>query len=209
MSSSLDNTHIPMDVTEEEKELKGLDENMDMDEKEPNPAKPLSSSPSRHPQTSRIITVRLGPDSNNLDVDVPTVDVPYHALILSELANNAFLTDEKANSLSLTEVSEQTFLPIFNYLIHRDGIKGEIIPEPAPSKKMSDFVPEWEANFADQLWEKDRMLMFNVIMAANYMDIKCLMSLLCCKVGTIIQDEPYEKLKSLLIPQGYDAEEKK
>jgi hypothetical protein len=58
----------------------------------------------------------------------------------------------------------------------------------------------WDAKYIDEMWESDRIVLYNVSYAANYMDIKCLLSLCCCKIGTVIKGEPAHKIKSLLIP---------
>ena len=58
------------------------------------------------------------------------------------------------------------------------------IPKPLISTNMSEYVQEWYSNFVDK--EQDKLM--ELILAANYMDIKPLLNLCCAKVATMIKD---------------------
>ncbi len=48
---------------------------------------------------------------------------------------------------------------------------------------MHEVVSEWDANFVDI----EQELLFELILAANYMDIKSLLDLTCAKVASMIK----------------------
>ena len=57
------------------------------------------------------------------------------------------------------------------------------IEKPLKSEKMNEVVPEWDAKYVDI----EQELLFELILAANYMDIKSLLDLTCAKVASMIK----------------------
>jgi hypothetical protein len=55
--------------------------------------------------------------------------------------------------------------------------------QPLRSATLSDIVPEWDARFV----EVEQEMLFELILAANYMDIKSLLDLTCAKVASMIK----------------------
>ena len=73
----------------------------------------------------------------------------------------------------------------------------------------------FDAEFIDRIGE-NRQALYDLILAANYMDIKGLLHLGCAKVASLIKGQPLEKIKDILIMgqvqvrhQGEQKEEKK
>lgn len=66
----------------------------------------------------------------------------------------------------------------------------------------------WDATFIDTLG-KDRLQLYQVILAANYMDMNNLMHLCCIKVTTLIKNQPLEKIKALLHPDYKETSDQK
>ena len=60
------------------------------------------------------------------------------------------------------------------------------IPKPIPSTTLSEFVPEWEAEFASQFYS-DKEVRNSLIMACNFMDVPSLLHLLCALYSTEIR----------------------
>jgi S-phase kinase-associated protein 1 len=72
------------------------------------------------------------------------------------------------------------------------------------SPNMADVVPEWDAKFVDIKQE----LLFELILAANYMDIKSLLDLTCAKVASMIKGKtPEEIRKTFNIANDFTPEE--
>ncbi len=91
---------------------------------------------------------------------------------------------------------------------HHQGVEPPIIPKPLRSKEMKQVVTdEWDAKFIDKIGE-NRKALYDVILAANYMDIKSLLHLGCAKVASLIKGQPLEKIKEILT-KGMDPQDMK
>jgi hypothetical protein len=55
--------------------------------------------------------------------------------------------------------------------------------QPLRSNNLEEIVPTWDARFVDI----EQELLFELILAANYMDIKSLLDLTCAKVASMIK----------------------
>ena len=67
-------------------------------------------------------------------------------------------------------------------------------------------MAEWDATFV----EVDQETLFELILAANYMDVKALLDLTCCKVASMIKGKtPEEIRKQFNIQNDFTPEEEK
>ena len=57
---------------------------------------------------------------------------------------------------------------------------------------MTDVVGEWDAEFVSI----DQEMLFELILAANYMDIKSLLDLTCAKVASTIKGKSPEEIRT-------------
>merc|ERR1719326_50507 len=65
------------------------------------------------------------------------------------------------------------------------------IEKPLKSANMHEVVQEWYANYVDV----DQELLFELILAANYMDIKPLLDLTCATVASMIKGKTPEEIR--------------
>jgi S-phase kinase-associated protein 1 len=54
-----------------------------------------------------------------------------------------------------------------------------------------------DAQFIDEIGE-DRQQLYDLVLAANYLDVKSLLHLGCAKVASLIKGQPLEKIKDIL-----------
>lgn len=100
-------------------------------------------------------------------------------------------------SLNLAVKSEILKL-IVEYMNHHKGEEPPVIKKPLRYKEMTDVCKDkWDANFIDTIGE-NRQRLYDLIMAANYMDMKALLHLACAKVASLIKGEPLENIKNIL-----------
>ena len=66
------------------------------------------------------------------------------------------------------------------------------IEKPLKSSIMADVVQKWYADFVDL----EQVLLFELILAANYMDIKPLLDLTCATVASMIKGKSPEEIRS-------------
>jgi S-phase kinase-associated protein 1 len=131
-----------------------------------------------------------------------SVQVTRGQAMLSKLVSNALASDESATQLRVDGVSNIAALnKVKDYMEHHDG-KASTIPEkPLRSKSMSDVCADkWDATFIDGVDNdgNSRQLLYDVVLAANYLDIQCLLHIGCAKVASLIKGQPLEKIKDIL-----------
>jgi S-phase kinase-associated protein 1 len=89
---------------------------------------------------------------------------------------------------------------VVNYMKEHKGVEPPIIEKPLRSKVMKDVCPhKWDADYIDKIGDT-RQQLYDLILAANYMDIKSLLHLGCAKVASLIKGQPLEKIKEILDP---------
>jgi S-phase kinase-associated protein 1 len=128
-----------------------------------------------------------------------------HAFI-SNLIKTGLENDDKADEFPVPGVTAPILEKVVEYMSHHKGTEPPIIEKPLRSKVMRDVCQDkWDAEFIDRIGET-RQVLYDLILAANYMDIKGLLHLGCAKVASLIKGQPLEKIKEILDPkQGGDA----
>merc|ERR1712083_176012 len=85
---------------------------------------------------------------------------------------------------------------VLRYLGHHKGKEPAEIAKPIRSVKMERIVADkWDAIFINSMSKKET---FQVILAANYLDIPCLVHLGCAKVATLIKGLSPEEIRQVL-----------
>ena len=87
---------------------------------------------------------------------------------------------------------------VVEYLVYHKGTEAPPPEKPLRSKVMKDVCKDpWDAEYIDKIAD-NRQQLYDLILAANYMDIKALLHLGCAKVATLIKGAPLEKIKEIL-----------
>jgi Skp1 family, dimerisation domain/Skp1 family, tetramerisation domain len=87
-------------------------------------------------------------------------------------------------AIPLPEITKATFDRVLDYLKHIDsGNAAPDIEKPLRSNDMRDVTTEFYAKFIDL----DDDTVQDIILAANYLDIKDLLALGCAKMGSVIR----------------------
>lgn len=118
--------------------------------------------------------------------------------LISTLVKTALETDKEATEVDVPGVNNNILTEVVAYINHHKGVDPPIVEKPLRSKVMKDVVKDaWDAEFIDRIGE-DRQKLYDLILAANYMDIKSLLHLGCAKVASLIKGQPLEKIKEIL-----------
>lgn len=153
-----------------------------------------------------------------LDADVPhsltltskggqTFDIDREFASISKLVGATVDQDLDARGMTLPSVTGPILGLVVEYMNHHKGTEPDIIDKPLRSKNMKDVVKDpWDAEFIDTIGD-NRQQLYDLVMAANYMDIKSLLHLGCAKVASLIKGQPLEKIKDILSVKN--AEERK
>jgi len=130
--------------------------------------------------------------------DGQSFDVEKKDAFISKLVKTSLENDDAATELNIPGVEGHILELVVKYMTHHEGTEPPIIEKPLKSKIMADNCNKWDADFIDVLAENNNKQLYDVILAANYMDIKGLLHLGCAKVASLIKGLPLEKIKSIL-----------
>ncbi len=89
-------------------------------------------------------------------------------------------TDEP---VPLPEISKLTLAKVIEYLKHIKDNREPEIEKPLRSSKLEDLIDKWYADFI----KMDDDLVQDIIIAANFMEIKSLLDLACAQIASIIR----------------------
>mmetsp|Transcript_7728 Transcript_7728/g.11812 ORF Transcript_7728/g.11812 Transcript_7728/m.11812 type:complete len:194 (-) Transcript_7728:111-692(-) len=137
--------------------------------------------------------------------DGESFQVPTEVAKMSELVHSMMEDGEDASEFPLPNVSSSTLKRVIDFCRHhcQEEPMAEI-PKPLKSG-LSDVVSEWYATYTTQL---EQEALFELILAANYMDIKPLLNLACATVATMIQNKTVEEIRTTFnITNDFSPEE--
>ena len=112
---------------------------------------------------------------------------------------------DPAEEMTISNVKSGTLAKIIEFCkYHKDSPVAEIA-RPLKSKNLKECgVSDWDANFV----EIEQDFLFELVLAANYMDIKPLLDLTCAKLASMIKDKsPEEIRKQFNIVNDFTPEE--
>jgi S-phase kinase-associated protein 1 len=128
-------------------------------------------------------------------------DIDRKFAMISNLIKTMAEGDESTTTFPVPNVKEGTMKHIIKFMNHHEGKDCQKPEQPLKNKDLSKLeeVTEWDANFIAEISE-NRQELYDLILAANYMDIQGLLHLGCAKVASLIKGEPLEKIKDILAP---------
>jgi len=130
--------------------------------------------------------------------DKKEYDVDKKFAFVSTLIKTSLDTDPTATEVPIPGVASNILTEVVAYMNHHKGTEPPIIEKPLRSKVMKDVCKDpFDAEFIDRIGE-NRQALYDLILAANYMDIKSLLHLGCAKVASLIKGQPLEKIKDIL-----------
>jgi len=127
-------------------------------------------------------------------------DIAVHSALIKTMWSG----DKTETEIPLPNVRSSILKRVISFMqYHHDNPMKEI-EKPLKSSNMREVVPEWDANFV----EVDQETLFELILAANYMDIKPLLDLTCAKVASMLKGKTPEQIrKQFNIANDFTPEE--
>ena len=83
---------------------------------------------------------------------------------------------------------------VVEYLVHYQETEPKEIPKPLPSANLLDVTDEWDVAYINSV---DLDSNFDIINAANYMDIKPLLDLSCAKIASLMKGKTAEEIRTM------------
>lgn len=154
------------------------------------------------------ITILVSSDLKNFEV--PTNIAKYSVLVETMLEG---IDDDKVE-VPLSNVSGDILARVITFLEYNDKFPIGVIDKPIKSVNMSENFEtsvgedarKWYADFVDKLPQE---VLFDLILAANFMDIKCLLDLCCAKVASLIKGKTPEEIRSVFKKTNEENEKDK
>ena len=123
---------------------------------------------------------------------------------LSNLVKTMIDGDKGEKEIPVPNVKSDTLKLVIKYLSYHVNNPPKEIEKPLISSQMHEVVSQWDSEFIDMSQEQ----LFDVILAANYMDIKYLLDLACAKVASLIKGKTPEQIrKTFNIVNDFTPEE--
>lgn len=110
----------------------------------------------------------------------------------------------RSQEIPLPNVKTEVLVKVIAYCKHHVDQPAAPIQKPLVDSDMKKVVPAWDADFVDL----EQETLFELILAANYMDIKPLLDLTCAKVASMIKGKTPEQIrKTFNIVNDFSPEE--
>merc|ERR1719309_77245 len=115
---------------------------------------------------------------------------------LSKFVTTILEGDSEATVIEIRQVPAETLKHVVDYLQHHKGKSPDPLPCPVRSIHMAQIVSDkWDATWIDAF---DKKVIFEIILAANYMDIKSLLHLGCAKIATLIKQLDQKEINRII-----------
>ncbi|EJK51345.1 hypothetical protein THAOC_29487 [Thalassiosira oceanica] len=99
--------------------------------------------------------------------------------------------DDEDTEIPLPNVKAAVLRKVIEFCQHHKGEPMTEIEKPLKSARMGEVVQKWYADFVNV----EQVLLFELILAANYMDIKPLLDLTCATVASMIKGKTPEEIR--------------
>ena len=116
-------------------------------------------------------------------MDGETVEVDQEIACKSFLIKGIIDEGGCEEEIPLPSIKKATLDKILEYCAYIHTNQPPEIDKPLRSSNLSDVVNEWYSNFVNL----EQEVLFELILAANFMDIKSLLELSCAKVASLIK----------------------
>lgn len=126
--------------------------------------------------------------------------------IAKEMLAEAPDDDDELPVIPIPNVKVDILRKILEFCEYHESTPMVEIEKPLKSVNMQQVVGPWDATFV----EIEQSMLFDLILAANFMDIKPLLDLTCAKVASMIKGkQPEEIRKTFNIEKDFTEEEEK
>jgi S-phase kinase-associated protein 1 len=121
---------------------------------------------------------------------------PIPVASLSELVKTTIDDDDddgETQDVPIPNVKAATLTKVLEFCTHYQTEEMTPIQTPLKSSKIDDLVQPWYAAYV----QVDQSLLFELVTAANFMDIKPLLDLTCLAVSVFIKGKSAEELRRM------------
>jgi len=140
-----------------------------------------------------------------LSKDKKSFLVSKKAAMMSNLIKTTLDGDPDAVEVNLFHIDSRVVEKVIEYMNYHVKHPPREIIKPLPSPKLEDAgIEPWDIKFVDTTQD----VLFTLLLAANYLDIKPLLFLVCAKIGSFMKGKtPAQILQVFNIRSDYTPEE--
>ncbi|PHJ26138.1 suppressor of kinetochore protein 1 [Cystoisospora suis] len=121
-------------------------------------------------------------------------EVDVAVACMSTLVKTMVEEDEDCHeSIPLPNVETNILRKVIEYCEHHYNNPPDEIPKPLKSSNLAEVVSEWDYQFIND--NSDQKVLFALILAANYLNIKPLLDLSVAKVATMVKGQTAEEIR--------------
>lgn len=127
--------------------------------------------------------------------------IELKSALLSKFVATVIEQDPTAKVLTVPRVDSAMLAFIVSYLDHHKGVEAKTITKPLLSIVMHEVCDDkWDAKFIDDIDGdgKTRQQIYDLILAANYMDVRPLLTLCSAKVASLVKGKPLSEIPVIL-----------
>jgi len=125
--------------------------------------------------------------------------VAKRAAMQSHLVKTALEEDKDAKDVQLVHISAPIVEKVIQYMNYHMDAEPRRIESPLKSTNMKELVDRFDANFVDEM---DLDTLMRVLLAANYMDVKSLLGLLCAKIASMMKGKTADQIRKTFNIRG-------
>lgn len=133
-----------------------------------------------------VISTIILVSSDNVEMTVPTKIAK-----MSKLVETMMEGDSDEQKIPLPNVKSNVLQKVIKFLTYHNINPCQEIEKPLKSANMIDNVCPFDAEFIDL----EQEFLFELILCANYMDIKSLLDLSCAKVASMLKNKTPEEIR--------------
>ena len=112
----------------------------------------------------------------------------------SHLLKGLIADYNQKEDIPLPDIKYDILKKVVEYLAHYKDKEPVQIPKPLPSQDLKEVTDEWDVNFINGM-ELDSV--FDLINAANYMDISSLLDLACAKIASLMKGKSAAEIRAM------------
>ena len=127
--------------------------------------------------------------SDNQKIQIDSKSAERSQLLKGFLADSA-----QKDEIALTDIKSDILKKVVEYLVYYKDKTPKEIPKHLPSSNLLEVIDEWDVNFINGI---DLDNVFDLISAANYMDISSLLDLACAKIASLMKGKTPEEIRAM------------
>ena len=136
-------------------------------------------------------------DGEEVEIDI---DVAEKSVLIKGLIDDTGTDDQ----IPLPNVKRPILEKVIDFCKHLKDHQAPEIEKPLKSTDMQSVVDPWYADYINL----EQEVLFELIMASNYLDIKPLLELACAKVASLIKNKSIEEIRKFFnIENDFSPEE--